>query len=240
MTIHPIDRLVRQANPVPDHTALEPAELSDLLELEQWRETVDTQLDQDTQEEQRKPSRLLIGAAAAVVAVALVGAVAFAVSSDDQPVAWSEEARPILDYPGEGGGDLAGARYSVFAYTSDGEVINKLQGTTIILQFGYDGTISGTGGCNDYQAGYEVTGDYAAPPEGLNNVGAVDEGQLIQFSGFTATDTVCASPELMAQEAMYFARLAETGRWFIDRDRELFLATADHTLLVGARPRPEE
>jgi hypothetical protein len=44
----------------------------------------------------------------------------------------------------------------------------------------------------------------------------------------------------MQQEAMYFVRLAETGRWWIDRDRELFLGTADHTLLVDARPRPEE
>ena len=234
MTIHPIDRLVRQANPVPDHTALEPAELSELLKLEQWRETVDTQLDQDTQEEPRKPSRLLIGAAAAVVAIALIGAVAFAVSSDDQPVAGG---LPIAEYPNSGGGDLAGTRWKVWAYQADGELAYTRPGeTAIILQFGYDGTISGTGGCNTYEAGYAVSGDYKPSGGGLDNLGP-DEGQLIAFNDFTATETACAS-EVMAAEAAYFAALQDAGRWSIENDRELNLSTEDNTDLIGARPQP--
>ena len=234
MTIHPIDRLVRQANPVPDHRALEPAELSDLLELEQWRETVDTQLDQDTQEEPRKPRGLLIGIAAAVMTIALIGAVAVAVNSGDQPVAGG---LPIAEYPDTGGGDLAGTRWKVWAYQADGELAyTRPAEPAMILQFGYDGTISGTGGCNTYEAGYAVSGDYKPSGGGLDNLGA-EYGQLIAFNDFTATETVCAS-EVMAAEAAYFTALQDAGRWSIENDRELNLSTEDNTDLIGARPQP--
>ena len=231
--IHPIDRLVRQANPVPDHTALEPAELSDLLELEQWRETVDTQVDRDTSKEPRKPRGLLIGIAAAVMTIALIGAVAVAVNSGDQPVAGG---LPIGEYPDSGGGDLAGTRWKVWAYQADGELAYTRPGeTAIILQFGYDGTISGTGGCNTYEAGYAVSGDYKPSGGGLDSIGY--GGQLIAFNDFTATETVCAA-EVTAAEAAYFAALQEAGRWSIENDRELNLSTEDNTDLIGARPQP--
>jgi heat shock protein HslJ len=159
--------------------------------------------------------------------------VAVAVSSGDQPVAGG---LPIAEYPDSGGGDLAGTRWKVYAYQADGELAYTRPGeTAIILQFGYDGTISGTGGCNTYEAGYAVSGEYLSSAGGLGSHGAY--GQLIAFNDFTATETVCAS-EVMAAEAAYFTALQEAGRWSIENDRELNLSTEDNTDLIGARPQP--
>ena len=81
-----------------------------------------------------------------------------------------------------------------------------------------------------------MSGDYKPSGGGLDNHGP-DEGQLIAFNDFTATETACAT-EVMAAEAAYFTALQEAGRWSIQNDRELNLSTEDNTDLIGARPQP--
>ena len=228
---------LRDANPVPESARLrdQSQDLGVLLTtIEQWRQDVDTQVERDPTQKTSQGRRLLIGLAAAAVVLALVGAVAVAVTSGDQPVAGG---LPIAEYPDSGGGDLAGTRWKVWAYRADGELAyTRVADPAMILQFGYDGTISGTGGCNTYEAGYAVSGEYKPSGGGLNNH-RPDDGQLIAFNDFTATETVCAS-EVMAAEAAYFAALQRAGRWSIVADRELNLSTEDNTDLIGARPQP--
>ena len=91
MTIHHIDALVRQANPVPDPTVLDSVELSGSL-LEHRSQDMDTHVKPDTVQGPRWPRRLLVGAAAAViVVVALVGTLAVTQVSDEQPVGEPEQ-----------------------------------------------------------------------------------------------------------------------------------------------------
>ncbi len=142
-------------------------------------------------------------------------------------------------YPRTAGGDLSGTRWLVYEYVAaNGERTRNLKDTTIILEFGFDGTVSGTGGCNEYQARYEVSGDYEPFVQGSLEGGQSD-GQLISFSELTTTEDVCA-PDVMEQEAVYYQRLEEAGRWWIAVDTELFLGFAEGgDLQVGARPRPD-
>ncbi|NWG15022.1 MAG: META domain-containing protein [Chloroflexi bacterium] len=60
----------------------------------------------------------------------------------------------------------------------------------ITLEFGRDGRVSGSGGCNRYNGGYAV------------------EGDAITFGQVAATLMACADGGTMEQEAAYFAALA--------------------------------
>jgi heat shock protein HslJ len=210
-------------------------------------------LDTEDKPVRTRPWLAVAAVAAAVVALAVIVGVVVASGDEDStsetateaPAAEQEnevaspsaESEPSVIYPRGGpDDDLAGTRWLVYEYLSDGEITRKLRDSTIILHFGHDGTVSGFGGCNDYQAQYEVTGDITTT-EGINPL----DGQAIQFSGLTSTDTVCEPTELMTQEAQYFEALLDVGMWRIDFDVELLMRVEDggpHRL--SARPNPEE
>ena len=198
----------------------------------------------DTEPTQTQPAKRLrrfsIGLAA-LIAVIAVGAVFMFTGDTESPVASNApvEADTVTVYPkGATVGDLPGTRWSVYAYQdADGEVTRKLADTEIVLQFSHDGVITGTGGCNDYQATYQQTGDYVTDQQG----GFATDGVFIEFEEFTSTNNECGSTGLMEQEAAYFEALQQTERWWIGADIELFLGPSfGHVVLVGARPQPEE
>jgi hypothetical protein len=86
MTIEQIDRMVREANPVPDARALEPVDLSTLRVTQQRSGDMQTQNQIEKDQEPERPKRgLLTGAAAAVLL--LIGAIVFFQGRNEAPVA---------------------------------------------------------------------------------------------------------------------------------------------------------
>lgn len=88
-------------------------------------------------------------------------------------------------------------------------VVGIIEGTEINAVFGEDGTLSGSGGCNNYVTSYTVDGDQLS-------IGLV-----------ASTMMFCESPEgIMEQEAAYFAALETVASYSI-MNGVLDLRTAD-------------
>lgn len=88
-------------------------------------------------------------------------------------------------------------------------VVGIVEGTEINAVFGEDGTLSGSGGCNNYVTSYTVDGDQLS-------IGLV-----------ASTMMFCESPEgIMEQEAAYFAALETVASYSI-MNGVLDLRTAD-------------
>jgi heat shock protein HslJ len=96
-------------------------------------------------------------------------------------------------------------------------VVSVLAGTSLTLEFGADGRVSGSAGCNRYTGQYTVAGD------------AVTIGQS------ASTRRMCAEPAgVMEQEAAFLAALPGDVRARIDGDR-LELRDVAGALRIAAR-----
>ena len=122
MTHDQIDRMVRQANPVPDLKALEPVDASVLVLDQQGRTEMQTNDRVKVDQEQKKPRRgLLIGVAAAIAAIVAVGFLILLGPGDDAPVAdqpsVNETASPV---------EIATAFFEAFATFDAGKAASYL------------------------------------------------------------------------------------------------------------------
>jgi len=88
---------------------------------------------------------------------------------------------------------LAGTSWKLL--TSDGTTVPK--GVEITAEFGADGAVSGSGGCNTYSAKYTVT------------------GESITIEGIASTMMACDDP-LATAETAYFGALEKVSVWAID------------------------
>lgn len=86
------------------------------------------------------------------------------------------------------------------------------------LNFAADGSLTGSGGCNQYRSTYAITG----------------EG--IRLGPALATRMACAIPEMNTQEVNFFARLEEITRFDIAEDGRLLLLVNDTPVIVAERP----
>ena len=113
---------------------------------------------------------------------------------------------------------LAGTAWQVTGVNNGRQaVVGVLAGTTLTMVFGSDGKLSGSAGCNNYNAGYRA------------------EGGALSIETPAATRMMCAQPEgRMAQEAQFLAALASATTARREGDR-LELRTASDALAVTAR-----
>jgi heat shock protein HslJ len=110
---------------------------------------------------------------------------------------------------------LAGTSWEVTAY-NNGEraVVSVLGGTRITAHFGDDGRVTGSAGCNQYFANYEV------------------KGESISIAQPAATRRFCAKPEgVMDQEARFLGALRSAVTFRLENER-LALRTADGALAL--------
>jgi heat shock protein HslJ len=109
---------------------------------------------------------------------------------------------------------LAGSTWEVIGYNNGkGGVVSVIIGTEITAVFGEDGMLTGSAGCNNYNASYETSGD--------NN---------ISIGPAATTRKFCADPEgTMDQEQQYLAALQTAATYKIELDR-LELRTAEGAL----------
>jgi heat shock protein HslJ len=110
----------------------------------------------------------------------------------------SEELEPPTTIPG--------TSWLVTAYDDGaGNMVNVLDGTELTAHFSREtpesGRVTGSAGCNDYDAEYDVAGEYIG----------------IGVDLATTTQNVCPEPEgIMAQEKAYLAALSEARKWVLD------------------------
>jgi len=113
--------------------------------------------------------------------------------------------------------DLSGSSWEVIAYNNGKQAVTSvLAGSRISANFGADGTLSGNGGCNNYNGAYAVT------------------AQQIKIGPMASTRMACADPEgVMDQESLYLAAL-ETADTYKVEGTTLELRTKDGALAVQA------
>jgi heat shock protein HslJ len=111
----------------------------------------------------------------------------------------------MLSYTVRESAPLVGPMWRLVAYNNGKEaVVSVLTGTEITAQFGEDGNLAGSAGCNNYNASYQV------------------EGEAIQIGPAMSTRMYCAEPEgIMEQEAAYLAALEMAATYKIEGDRLL-------------------
>jgi heat shock protein HslJ len=91
-------------------------------------------------------------------------------------------------------------------------VVSVIIGTEITANFGEDGTLSGSAGCNNYNATYEVDGDN------------------ISIGPAAATRMFCPEPDgVMEQEVQYLAALETVATYLIEVDK-MEMRTAEGAL----------
>jgi heat shock protein HslJ len=98
---------------------------------------------------------------------------------------------------------LVGTNWSMLNYNNGREaVVGSLAGTEVTAIFGADGNLTGTAGCNNYRAGYQVDG---------NNV---------TIGPVATTRMLCSEPEgIMEQETEYLRAIENAATYRIDRQQ---------------------
>jgi len=99
---------------------------------------------------------------------------------------------------------LAGASWNVISYNNGrGGVVSVIIDTQLTADFGQDGTLTGSAGCNNYTATYE----------------ADDQGN-ISIGPAAATFMMCSDPEgIMEQEQEYLAALQSAATYRVEGNR---------------------
>jgi len=103
-----------------------------------------------------------------------------------------------------------------------GGVVSALEGVVVSAEFGDDGRVTGSGGCNRFSGRYTV------------------DGAALAIGPVAATRKACLAPEGVGeQETSYFAALARVATWSI-REERLHLRAEDGALQVEYRAAPGE
>jgi len=112
--------------------------------------------------------------------------------------------------------DLADTSWVVTGYNNGkGGVVSTIVGSEVSLEFGDDGALSGSGGCNRLMGSYTATD------------GAVS------FDGLASTEMACLEPEgLMEQETAFLAALATAATYSVEGDK-LEMRTADGAIALS-------
>jgi heat shock protein HslJ len=150
----------------------------------------------------------------------LEAAVAFAIAGDRLDLA-DANGRVVLRLRAVPELVLGGSRWiATMINNGRGGVASLVEGTVVTAEFGTDGRVGGSGGCNRFSGEFTLEGDGVA-------IGPV-----------ASTRMACLEPEGVGeQESAYFAALARVASWTF-RDDRLQLRAADGALQVELRPAP--
>ncbi len=111
---------------------------------------------------------------------------------------------------------LSGTAWVVTGYNNGQQaVVSVAAGSQLTANFGADGTLSGSAGCNTFTATYEVS------------------GKTVKIGPIGSTRMACADPAgVMEQEAQYLGALA-TAATYTREGNQLELRTADGALAAS-------
>jgi len=110
---------------------------------------------------------------------------------------------------------LAGTNWIVTGYNNGKQaVVSTIAGTELTAAFGADGSLTGSAGCNNYTASYQV------------------DGRSITIGPAATTRKACTAPEgIMEQEQQYLTALSSAATFSL-RGNQLELRTAADALAV--------
>jgi heat shock protein HslJ len=113
------------------------------------------------------------------------------------------QGQTVLSYAVLEPAPLVGTPWLLLRYNNGKQaMVSSLAGTEITALFGEDATLSGSAGCNNYNAPFEV------------------DGNKIAIGPAATTRKMCAEPEgTMAQEAAYLAALGSAATYEVVGDR---------------------
>ncbi len=100
---------------------------------------------------------------------------------------------------------LEGTNWTLISLLTEERITNVLPNTTITAVFS-DGNVTGSSGCNDYSAQYNVSGR-----------------DTITFASLRSTLMYCSDPGVMEQETAYISLLQNTTAYTINGDALSFL-----------------
>ena len=133
-------------------------------------------------------------------------------SEDERVVVFRAEAPPTL----------AGGTWTVTGYNNGRQaVVSPVSGTTLTLEFGTDGSLAGSAGCNRYRTTWTA------------------EGDRLTIGPAAATSRKMCAPEVMEQERAFLASLATVTTWTIDARGMLDAHRADGERALTATRQPE-
>jgi heat shock protein HslJ len=128
--------------------------------------------------------------------------------------------------------ELAGTNWNVTDYSQASGTITNVWKTEVTISFAADGTVSGSAGCNDYQATWTVAGTYDEFESGVPDP---NDGQELIFDSLSWTEMACDDGAIMEQEAEILDLLQRGGRWVLIRDN-FNLRDAEGAFLFEAEP----
>jgi len=120
--------------------------------------------------------------------------------------------------------ELGGTSWVVTGYNNGKQaVVSVITGSSLTANFGADGMLTGSTGCNNYTASYQVIGD------------------TLRVGPSATTRKMCAEPAgVMDQEALFLKALEMVSTYSIDGDK-LEMRTSDNALAVAClRSSPAE
>jgi heat shock protein HslJ len=144
----------------------------------------------------------------------LAASAAFLITGDQLQIAGAD-GKTLLTYSVLQPISLTGTVWQLTMYNNGNEaLVSTLAGTEITAVFGEDGSLSGSAGCNNYNATYTVADD------------------ALTVSAPATTRMMCAEPAgVMEQESAYLAALAMAASYALVGD-ELEIADADGNMLL--------
>jgi heat shock protein HslJ len=123
-------------------------------------------------------------------------------TADGQLLLLSADGSTLLTYDPTST-DLEGTSWQATSINNGkGAVVSQAGTESVTAIFGTDGTVSGSGGCNQY-SGTFTTGD----------------GNTLSFGPIAATEMACAEAERNEIEANYFAALPNVTTYEVEADR---------------------
>lgn len=135
---------------------------------------------------------------------------------DDILELYAADGNWVLAFSAEPPQTLAGSSWMVTSFNNGNQaVVGVIADTEMTAVFGADGSLTGSGGCNNYTTSFTTTEN------------------SITIAPAASTMMACESPEgVMEQEAQYLAALATAATYQIDGDT-LAMRTADDAMAVN-------
>jgi len=115
---------------------------------------------------------------------------------------------------------VKGTSWTLTGYVHDGTPVQTLTTTTVTLDFGEDGKLSGTAGCNHYFASYEV------------------KGTSVTIGHAGSTLMYCGEPGVMDQESTYLSLLGQAESVVVTDDRLTLSDAKGKVILMFTRTIP--
>ncbi len=152
---------------------------------------------------------------------------AAAQSSESTTTTSASEPAQTIDAP-----ELGGTTWNVTDYSQGSGTITNVWKSEVTISFAADGTVSGSAGCNDYQATWTVSGAYDEFESGVPDP---DDGQELVLDSLSWTEVACDDAAIMEQEAEILDLLQRGRRWVLIRG-SFNLRDAEGAFLFEAEP----